>query len=62
MTNGVSVPFSSSHRTSDLVVAATLSRGSKKQRMMFDRMEECCCEPEMAAVYKSYRKERESED
>lgn len=62
LTNGVSAPFSSSHKTSDLVVAATLSRGSEKQRMMFDKMEACCCEPEMAAVYKSYRKERESKD
>ncbi len=62
MTNGVSAPFSSSHKTGDLVVAATLSRGSEKQRMMFDKMEACCCEPEMASVYASYRKERESKD
>lgn len=62
ITNGVSVPFSSSHNTSDLVVAATLSRGSEKQRMMFDMMACKCCEPEMASVYESYRKERESLD
>lgn len=35
---------------------------SEKQRMMFDKMEACCSEPEMAAVYRSYRKERESKD
>lgn len=61
-TNGISVPFRSSHKTSDLVVAATLSRGSEKQRMMFDEMERDCREPEMACVFASYRKERESED
>lgn len=62
MTNGVSVPFSSSHKTSDLVVAATLSRGNEKQRMMFDKMEACCYEKEMAGVFASYRKEREAKD
>lgn len=62
ITNGISVPFRSSHNTSDLVVAATLSRGSEKQRLMFDEMASTCCEPEMARVYKSYRREREARD
>ena len=61
MTNGISVPFSSSHNTSDLIVAGTMARGSHKQRMMFDKMACCCAEPEMSRVFESYRKEREDE-
>ena len=61
MTNGISVPFSSSHNTSDLIVAGTMARGSHAQRVMFDAMASECCEPEMARVFESYRKEREDE-
>ncbi|MDO4497278.1 MAG: hypothetical protein Q4B58_05570 [Bacteroidales bacterium] len=61
MTNGISVPFSSSHYTSDLILAGTMARGSHKQRMMFDQMAEDYCAPEMACVFESYRKEREDE-
>lgn len=59
MTNGISVPFSSSNHTSDLIVAGTMARGSHKQRAMFDKMASCCAEPEMACIFESYRKERE---
>lgn len=61
MTNGISVPFSSSEHTSDLIVAGTMARGSHKQRMMFDKMANECSVPEMACVFESYRKEREDE-
>ena len=61
MTNGVSVPFSSSHNTSDLIVASTLARGSHKQRVAFDEVCRCCADPEMASVLESYLKEREDE-
>ena len=61
MTNGISVPFSSSHYTSDLIVVGTMARGSHKQRMMFDQMAEDCYAYEMACVFESYRKEREDE-
>lgn len=61
MTNGISVPFSSSHYTSDLIVAGTMARGSHVQRLRFDAMACECCDPEMARVFESYRKEREDE-
>lgn len=58
MTNGISVPFSSSQHTSDLIVAGAMARGSRKQRMMFDQMEKECCDPEMTSIFNCYRKER----
>lgn len=61
MTNGVSVPFSSSNRTSDLIMASTMARGSHEQREMFDAMACECCDSEMAAVFASYKKERNAE-
>ena len=59
MTNGVSVPFESGHKTAHLVEAATMSRGSLKSRMKFDKMAKSCVDPEMAGVFESYRSERE---
>ena len=59
MTNGVSVPFESGHKTARLVEAATMSRGSVTSRMKFDMLAEECKDEELAAVYHSYRKERE---
>lgn len=59
MTNGISVPFESGYKTARLVEAATMSRGSMASRMKFDRMAESCDDEEMAAVYRSYRKERD---
>ena len=61
MTNGVSVPFSSSQNTSDLIVAGTMARGSHKQRLMFDEMAKKCSAPEMRSVFESYRGERNAE-
>jgi hypothetical protein len=59
MTNGVSVPFESGHKTARLVEAATMSRGSVTARMKFDMLAKECDDEELAAVYHSYRKERE---
>lgn len=59
ITNGVSVPFESGHKTARLVEAATMSRGSVTSRMKFDMLAEECKDEELAAVYHSYRKERE---
>ena len=59
MTNGVSVPFESGHKTARLVEAATMSRGSVTSRMKCDMLAEECKDEELAAVYHSYRKERE---
>lgn len=60
MTNGISVPFESGYKTARLVEAATLSRGSFKQRQKFDEMEASCSDDEMKSVYASYRVERDS--
>lgn len=62
MTNGISVPFRSGRKTADLVEAATMARGSKSKRVLFDKMESECTDEEMKAVYRSYRKERENLD
>jgi len=62
MTNGISVPFSTGSKTADLVEAATMARGSMMSRRKFDRMEAECQDEELKAVYRSYRKERESFD
>ena len=59
MTNGISVPFSSSGKTSDLIMAGTMARGSIKQRKTFDLMAESCADEEMRSVYSFYRKERD---
>ena len=58
MTNGVSVPFKSGHKTARLVEAATMARGSFKSRMMFDEMFESCFDDEMRRVYGCYNDER----
>ena len=59
MTNGISVPFESGEKTSHLVEAAAMARGSMKSRMKWDEMAKTCTDPEMAAVYDSYRRERD---
>lgn len=59
MTNGISVPFESGHKTARLVEAATMARGSAEQRIKFDKMAVECYDSEMSAVYESYKKERE---
>ena len=59
MTNGISVPFESGHKTARLVEAATMSRGSMKSRAMFDMMADACEDAEMGEVFRSYRIERD---
>lgn len=67
MTNGISTLFQSSCKTARLVEAATLARGSKASREMFDSMV-CCCkessvvDKEMEEVYEKYKKVRDSVD
>ena len=61
MTNGVSAPFSSSHKTARLVEAATLSRGSMESRAIFRKMATECVDKEMNAVMDSYMKECDGE-
>ena len=62
MTNGISVPFASGHKTARLVEAATMSRGSAKTRKMFDEMLYSCSDEETSAVFASYKRERDSCD
>lgn len=59
MTNGVSVPFRSGHKTATLVEAATCARGSLKSRVHFDRMMEECDDAELNGVFLSYKSERD---
>lgn len=61
MTNGISVPFSSSQKTSELIYASTMARGSMKQRERFDQMRCCCMDAEMSEVLNSYSKAREED-
>ena len=64
MTNGISTLFQSSCKTARLVEAATMTRGSKASREMFDALA-CCCasssvvDEEMKEVYEKYKKERD---
>ena len=60
MTNGISVPFASGHKTARLVEAATNARGSMKSRMKFDKLYNECFDEECRAVYASYKNERDN--
>lgn len=62
LTNGVSVPFHSGHKTATLVEAAVSSRGSMKARMHFDEMADGCEDAELREVFMSYRCERDDLD
>lgn len=63
MTNGVSVPFSSGHKTATLVEAAVASRGSMCARAHFDDMKaKYATDVEMSAVFNSYQAERDDID
>ena len=62
MTNGVSVPFKSGHKTAFLVEAAVSSRGSIKSRMHFDKMMAFCSDSELNEVLNSYKAERDDID
>ena len=59
MTNGISVPFASGHKTARLVEAATNARGSIKARMKFDELYKSCVDYECRCVFASYQAERE---
>lgn len=60
MTNGISVPFASGHKTARLVEAATNARGSMKSRMKFDKLYNECFDEECRAFYASYKNERDN--
>lgn len=57
LTNGVSVPFASGHKTARLIEVATLSRGSKLSREKFDEMRISCIDSEMSKVFCAYAAE-----
>lgn len=60
ITNGVSAPFSSSSKTSQLVEAAALARGGEKTRGLYKATMdsfEASGDTEMTAVYAAYSKE-----
>lgn len=57
-TNGVSAPFSTSSKTSQLVEAATLARGGEATKAMYyATMDSFKDDSEMSAVYAAYSKE-----
>lgn len=60
MTNGISTPFKSSSKTSQLVEAAVLARGGEKTRVLYKATMdsfEASGDTEMTAVYEAYSKE-----
>lgn len=60
ITNGVSAPFSTSSKTSQLVKAAALARGGEKTRDLYKTTMdsfEASGDIEMTAVYAAYSKE-----
>ena len=61
MTNGVSVPFHSGYKTARLVEASVMSKGSAEARRKWDAMYESCDDAEMREVYRSYKKDRDSD-
>lgn len=61
LTNGVSVPFRSGHKTATLVEAAVSSRGTMASRMHFDAMRaKFADDKEMNDVFDSYQAERDN--
>lgn len=62
MTNGISVPFASGHKTARLVEAATMARGSMKSREMFDILFAECMDGECRDVFSAYKEERDKCD
>ncbi len=60
MTNGVSAPLKSGHKTAILVEAAVSSRGTIASRMHFDAMMADCNDAEMKEVFASYKAERDN--
>jgi len=63
LTNGVSVPFRSGHKTATLVEAAVSSRGTMASRMHFDALRaKFADDKEMNDVFDSYQAERNNID
>lgn len=59
MTNGISVPFASGHKTARLVETATMARGSMESRIKFDKLFDECKDEELHNVFASYKDERD---
>ena len=58
MTNGVSVPFNNSGKTSQVIEAAALSRGGERTRGLYKAiMDSVKDDVELNAVYTAYSKE-----
>lgn len=58
ITNGISVPFKNSRKTSQVVEAAALSRGGERTRGLYKAtMDSFADDAEMTAVYNAYSKE-----
>lgn len=58
MTNGISVPFKNSSKTSQVVEAAALSRGGTRTKALYeDTMDFFKGDAEMTAVYNAYSRE-----
>lgn len=58
MTNGVSVPFNNSGKTSQVIEAAALSRGGTRTKAMYmATMDSVKADVELNAVYTAYSKE-----
>lgn len=58
MTNGVSVPFKNSGKTSQVIEAAALSRGGTRTKVMYmATMDSVKDDVELNAVYTAYSKE-----
>ena len=62
MTNGISVPFASGHKTARLVETATMARGSMKSREKFDMLFNECMDKECRDVFSAYKDERDKCD
>ena len=62
MTNGISVPFASGHKTARLVETATMARGSMKSREKFDLLFSECMDKECRDVFSAYKDERDKCD
>lgn len=62
MTNGISVPFASGHKTARLVETATMARGSFESRMKFDKLFEECEDKECYMMFSAYKGERDNCD
>ena len=62
MTNGISVPFTSGHKTARLVETAAMARGSMKSREKFDMLFNECMDKECLDVFSAYKDERDKCD